>query len=84
MATVFWDADDVIHMVILEPGTPINSKHYTATLRTSKERLRRVQKHKNILLQHHNARPHISQTTTEANEKLDHTILSHPPYSDTM
>lgn len=84
MASVFWDADDVSHMDFLEPGTPINSKHYTATLRTLKEWLRRVQKHKNILLQHHSARPHISRTTTEAKEKLDLTNLPCPPYSDSM
>jgi hypothetical protein len=71
-------------MNFLEPGTTMNSQHYTATLKTLKEYLRRFQKHKNILLQLDNARPHISRTTMEAIEKLDLTISPHPPYSDAM
>jgi len=61
----FWATDGVIDMVVIEPGTNTNSKHCTATLKTLKQ-LRRVWKHKNILLQHDNARPHTLQTNTEA------------------
>jgi histone-lysine N-methyltransferase SETMAR len=82
MATVFWDVDGVIHMEFLEPGTTINPERYIATVKTLTQRLRRVRKHKkNILLQHYNARPHTSRTTMEEIEKLDLTILPHPPYS---
>jgi hypothetical protein len=34
MAAVFWDANGVIHMDFLEPGTMIHSEPYIATLRT--------------------------------------------------
>jgi 2-C-methyl-D-erythritol 4-phosphate cytidylyltransferase len=69
MVTVFSDTDGVIHVDFLEPGTTINSDCYIATLKSLKQCLRGVQKHKkNILLQHDNARPHI---TMEAIEKLD-------------
>lgn len=37
MATVFWDADGVIHMDFLEPGTTTNPKRYIATLKTLKQ-----------------------------------------------
>jgi hypothetical protein len=61
MATVFRDADGGIHMDFLEPGTTINLEYYIATLRTSKQELKTVWKHKkNILLLHGNARPHTS------------------------
>jgi hypothetical protein len=60
-------------MVIIEPVTTISSEHYIATLKTLKQ-LGRVWMHKNILLQHDNARPYTLQTTMEAGEKLDLTI----------
>jgi len=40
-----WDADSVIHMDFLEVGA-INSECYIATLKTLKQQLRKVQKHK--------------------------------------
>jgi hypothetical protein len=40
-----WDTDSVLHMDILEAGT-INSECYIATLKTLKQQLRKVQKHK--------------------------------------
>jgi len=55
----FWDADGVNHMDFLEAGTTMNSECYIATLKTLKQQLRKVQKHKkNILPQNNNARPH--------------------------
>jgi hypothetical protein len=58
----FWDADGVIHVDFLEPGTTTNPECYIATFKTSKQRLRRnVWKYKrNILLQHDNTRPDTS------------------------
>jgi hypothetical protein len=40
-----WDADSVLHMEFFEAGT-INSECYIATLKTLKQQLRKVQKHK--------------------------------------
>jgi len=69
----FGAADGVIDMAIIEPETTINSEHYIATLRTLKQ-LGRVWMHKNILLQHDNARPYTLQTTMEAVERLALTV----------
>jgi histone-lysine N-methyltransferase SETMAR len=75
--------DGATHMEFLEPGTTNNAERHIATLKTLKQRLKGVPKHKkNILLQHDNARLHISRTTMmETTEKLDLTVLPHPPYS---
>lgn len=82
MATVVWDAYGVIDMDFLEPGTTINSEHLAEMLKTLKQRLRRIRKHKkNILLQNDYASPHILRAIVEAIENLDLTILSHSPYS---
>jgi len=45
-----------------------------------KQQLRGAQKPKTTLLQHDNTRSHTSQTTMVASEKLDLTILPHPPH----
>jgi hypothetical protein len=82
MAAVFWDTEGVIYMDILEPGTTINSECYIATLKTLKQWLWGVWKHKkNILLQHDSTTSHISQTTMKAIAKFNATILPHSPYS---
>lgn len=74
-----WDADGVIHMDFLEPGTTINSEHYNARIKSLKQWLRRAWKYKKNILPQHDARPHTSWTTTEATEKLPLTILQHLP-----
>jgi hypothetical protein len=58
MVTVFWGADGFIHIDFLEPGITNNSDRYIRTLKHLKWRLKMVWKHKNILLQHDNTRPH--------------------------
>lgn len=66
----------------LEPGTTINSENYIVTLQALKQRLRRIRRDKgNVLLQHDNARPHVSRATTEAIERLNLTTLTHPHLS---
>jgi hypothetical protein len=82
MATVVWDAYGVTDVDVLEPGTTINSERDTEMIRTLKQRLRGILKHKrNILLQNDNARPHISRAIMEAIENLDLTILPYSPCS---
>jgi hypothetical protein len=76
---IFWYSGGVIQTDCLEPETTINSQCYTAVLKTLKQCLRRVQKHKkNILLQHDNIRPH---TAMQSIEQFDHTISPHLLYS---
>jgi hypothetical protein len=55
MATVFWDADDVIYIKFLKPGIAIKSAYYTATLKILKQLRKLWENKKNILLQHDNA-----------------------------
>jgi hypothetical protein len=42
----FWDADSVIHTDFVAAGTAINWECYSATLKTLKQQLRKVQKRK--------------------------------------
>jgi hypothetical protein len=69
-------------MLFLESRTTITSEHYTATVKTLKQEVRWVWKHtKHIFQQPDNARPHTSQITMGAIEKLHLTILPHLSYS---
>ena len=55
----------------MNQGSP-STQRYIATLKTLKRQLRRVRLHKNILLEHDNAKPHTSRPATEeATVKLD-------------
>jgi histone-lysine N-methyltransferase SETMAR len=84
MATVFWDMEGLLLVDIMPKGTIINSEAYVATLTNLHACLRRVRPHKqiaDILLQHDNARPHVSLRTTEAINKFGLTVFPHPPYS---
>ena len=51
-------------------GSP-STQRYIERLKTLKLRPRGVRLHKNILLEHDNAKPHTSRPATEATEKLD-------------
>ena len=84
MSTVFWDEEGVILVDIMPHGQTINSDLYIQTLKKLQKRFRRVRPHKDvaeILLQHDNARPHVSLKTQEAITKLGWAVLPHPPYS---
>ncbi|GFO00681.1 histone-lysine N-methyltransferase SETMAR [Plakobranchus ocellatus] len=80
--TVFWDIEGVVHMEFLEQGQTVNSDRYISTLRALKLRLRLVRHDKDSILQHDNARPHISRQTQDALiRQLELTTLRHPAYS---
>jgi len=83
MCTVFWDRKGVILLNFIEPGQTINSDRYVATLSKLKARISKVRPEKktSFLLQHNNARPHISLKTMKHIVKLGWTVVPHPPYS---
>ena len=82
MCTVFWDAQGIILLYILEPGATVNSERYIKTSIKLKVRIARTRsKKKTFFLQHDNARPQASLKTTECVANFGWTVLPHPPYS---
>ena len=80
MLTVFWNLERVVLANFLEKETTINSQHYTETLTALKRRIEQIGIRNETLLQHNNARPHTS-ATRDAIQRLDFSVLPHPPYS---
>lgn len=88
MAIVFWDFKGIVHREYLPRGHTINSDKYCAILKNLDESIRRKRPEHvgddgkcNIILQHDNAKPHVSKKTKEALAVLGWEVLTHPPYS---
>jgi len=81
MLTIFWDARGVLYAEFLTKGSTVNSDRYCATLRSLKQRIRRIRPERNTLLLQHNARPHCSAQTQDATTSLKFTVVSHPSHS---
>jgi len=80
--TIFSDATGVLYMEFLTKGSTVNSDRYCATLRSLKQRIRRIRPERNTFLLHHDsARPHCSAETQDAMTSLKFTAVPHPPYS---
>jgi len=63
-------------------GTRVNYDRFCATLRSLKQRIRRIRPERNkFLLLHDNARPRYNAQTQEAMRSLKFTVVPHPPYS---
>ena len=83
MATVFWDRNGILLIDWLPEKTTINSDYYISKLEELQEvikRERRGKLSKGILLQHDNARPHVSYQTKDAIRRLGFECLPHSPY----
>ena len=80
MLTVFWNSERVVLADVLEKETIINSQRYIETLTALKRRIERIGIRNDTLLQHDNARPHTSAATRDAIQRLDFSVLPHPPY----
>ena len=84
-AIVFWDAQGVILVHMVDIGCTINAEYYANVLeeelapaiRTKRPELRSHQ----VIFQHDNARPHSAKKTREAIDRLGRETLPHPPYS---
>ncbi|KAI6646919.1 Histone-lysine N-methyltransferase SETMAR-like [Oopsacas minuta] len=84
MATVFWDREGIIHLDWLPEKTTINSDYYVDELKELRQAIKRERRGKltrGALLQHDNARPHVSSKTMAAIDDLGFECLPHPPYS---
>jgi len=81
MLTVFWNSECVVFVSFLGKETEINSQHYTGTLTALKRRIERIGIRNETLLQHDNAWPHTSAATRDAIQRLEFSVLPHPPYS---
>ena len=84
MATVFWDRKGILSIDWLPEQSTINSDYYVRELEELREvikRERRAKLTRGVLLQHDNARPHVSSKTNDAIRRLGFECLPHPPYS---
>ena len=84
MSTVFWDRKGIPSIDWFPDKTTINSDYYLSELRELREvikRERRGKLSKGILLQHDNARSHVSYQTKDAIRRFGFECLPHPPYS---
>jgi len=79
--TVFWNSERVVLADFLEKETTVNCQRYIETITALKRRIERIGIRNDTLLQHDNARPHTSAATREAIQRLDFSVLPHPPYS---
>ena len=84
MICVWWDCEGVIHYEMLEKNQTVNAELYIQQMWRLKEAIQRkrpnLMRH-GVLLQHDNARPHISKLTKAAIQEIGWEILPHPPYS---
>ena len=78
MLTVFWNLERVVHADFLEKET-INPQRYIETP-ALKRRMEQIGIRNETLLQH-DARHHTSAATRDAIQRLDFSLLLHPPYS---
>ena len=84
MATVFWDMQGILSIDWLPEKTTINSDYYIQELEDLREAIKRKRRGKlsrGVLLQHDNARPHVSKQTKETIHRLGFECVPHPPYS---
>ena len=81
MLNVFWNSELVVLADFLQKETTINSQHYIETITALKRRIEQTGMRNETLLQHDNTRPHTSAATRDAIQRLDFSVLLHPPYS---
>jgi histone-lysine N-methyltransferase SETMAR len=80
----FWNSERVAFADSLEEGTTINFQRYIEILTAFKRRIERIGIRNATLLQHDNARPNTIATTRDAIQRLQFSVLSHPPYSSDL
>ena len=84
MATVFWDAKDVI-MLDISPKrstiTGVYSKNLLDQLRTAIREKRRGNLSRGVLLQYDDARVHTCKVAMDTVERNGYELIRHPAYS---
>lgn len=85
MLSIWWDWKGVLYYELIPQGQAINSLKYCSQLEQLKaaidEKRPSLANRKGIILQHDNARPHVSFVTQQKIAELGWEQLSHPPYS---
>jgi histone-lysine N-methyltransferase SETMAR len=84
MLTIFWGCTGVLYTEFLTKGSTVNSDRCGATLRSLKQRIRRIRPERNtffLFLHHDNARPRCSAQTQDSITSLKFTVVSHLTYS---
>ena len=77
----FWNSERVVLADFLEKEATVNSQRYIETLTGLKRRVERTGIRNETLLQHDNTSPHTSAATRDAIQRLEFSVLPHPPYS---
>ena len=79
------DADVIYYELLKLNETITGERHRTQLMRLSRalleKRPRYEQRHEKVILQHDNARPHVSKPVKTYLETLNWEVLPHPPYS---
>lgn len=85
MLSIWWDRRGPIHWELLESQKTINSDVYSEQLDRLDAEIKKkrpsVANRKGVLLQHDNARPHVSMKTRQKFQELGYEVLPHPAYS---
>lgn len=83
MLLLFFDSSGPLTVDFLEESATVNSDRYIESLKLLKTDIRNKRRHQiqPLVLHHDNARPHTSQKTLEAINRLKFEVLPHPPYS---
>lgn len=84
MATVFWDAQGIIHIDYLEKGKTITGEYYSELLDRFDIDLKQKRPHlakKKVLFHQDNARVHTCVVSMAKFHKLGYELLPHPAYS---
>ncbi|GFR62237.1 histone-lysine N-methyltransferase SETMAR [Elysia marginata] len=84
VATVFWDAKDVILLDLLPQDQCINAAQYCSTLDRLGDAIRRKRPgllRRGVVLQHDNATPHSANLTQQWLQRDGWEILPHPTHS---
>ena len=86
MLCIWWDQAGVIYYELLNPNATITRELYrTQLMRLSRalheKRPQYEQRHKKVILQHDNSRPHVAKPVKTYLEKLKWEVLPHPSYS---
>ena len=84
MASVFWDAHELIFIDYIEKGRTITGVYYDALLNRLVDEIRKKRPHlkkKKILFHDDNVLSHTSKTAKAKKHELGFESLPHPPFS---
>ena len=88
MVTIWWSAACLIHYSYLNLGDTITSEKYAQQIDEMHKKLQYLQlalvNRISLVLLHDSAWPHITHSTLQKLNKLDHKVLPHPPHSPAL